>query len=100
MENDRHVRPTDDECVIHDHPVPPEELGRYSIERDLHSERDIASYVEGQAPDETVQHVERIKKEVVVGGRLRDLGRNYGQRSLVGHNESDKPLFPEAFPEP
>jgi hypothetical protein len=55
------------ECVVHDHPVPASELGRYSVERDPHSEQDIASYVEGQAPDETVQHVERVKREVVLG---------------------------------
>lgn len=67
MEKERNVDLQDDECVIHDHPVPPGELGRYSIERDPHSEKDIASYVEGQALDETVLHVERIKKEVVVG---------------------------------
>jgi len=54
-------------CVFHDHPVPPDELSRYSPERDFHAEKDIASYVEGQAPDEVVLHVERIKKEVAVG---------------------------------
>lgn len=69
MENERSddSQQKDEVCVIHTHPVPPEELGRYSVERDQHSERDIANYVEGQAPDETIQHVERIKKEVVVG---------------------------------
>lgn len=69
MENERSddSQQKDEVCVIHAHPVPPEELGRYSVERDQHSERDIANYVEGQAPDETIQHVERIKKEVVVG---------------------------------
>ncbi|EMR0690120.1 gamma-glutamylcyclotransferase [Pseudomonas aeruginosa] len=55
------------ECVFHDHPVPPDELSRYSPDRDFHAERDIASYVEGQAPDEVVLHVEKIKKEVAVG---------------------------------
>jgi hypothetical protein len=56
-----------DACVVHDHPVPAGELGRYSVDRDPHSEHDIASYVEGQASDETVQHVERVKREVVLG---------------------------------
>lgn len=55
------------ECVVHDHPVPPSELGRYSVDRDPHSEQDIANYVEGQARDETVQHVERVKREIVLG---------------------------------
>ncbi len=55
------------DCVIHDHPVPASELGRYSVDRDSHSEQDIASYVEGQARDEIVQHVERVRREVVLG---------------------------------
>lgn len=57
----------EDGCVIPSHPVPAEELVQYSVERDPHSERDIADYVERQAPDESVQHVERIKQEVVLG---------------------------------
>lgn len=52
MKNDSEEIPLEDECVTHNHPVPAAELARYSIERDTHSERDIASYVEGQAPDE------------------------------------------------
>src|SRR4030095_16477567 len=39
----------------------------YSVDRDPHSEQDIASYVEGQARDEVVQHVERVKREIVLG---------------------------------
>jgi len=57
----------DDGCVTHTHPVPPDDLGRYSIERDPHSEMDIANYVSAEAPDENVQHVEKIKREVVLG---------------------------------
>ena len=56
-----------DECVVHDHPVPPEEVGRYSVERDLAAEQDIANYVQVEASDETVQHVERVKTEYVMG---------------------------------
>jgi hypothetical protein len=55
------------DCVVVDHPVPPEQLARYSVTRDPHSENDIANYVEGQAPDESVLHVEKIKREVVLG---------------------------------
>lgn len=55
------------ECVIHDHPVPAAELRRYSVDRDPHSEQDIARYVEGQARDQEVQHVERVKRDVVLG---------------------------------
>lgn len=58
---------TDDQCVIHDHPVPPGELDRYAVDSDPHSEIDIARYVEIEAQDETVQHVERIKREIVLG---------------------------------
>jgi hypothetical protein len=56
-----------DECTVHTHPVPAGELSRYSVEGDPHAESDIASYVEGQARDETVEHVERVKREVVLG---------------------------------
>ncbi len=57
------------DCVIHEHPVPALELTKYSVDSDPHSEADIADYVHGQARDETVQHVELIKREVVLGGR-------------------------------
>lgn len=56
-----------DECVVHDHPVPPEELHRYTTVRDPAAEQDIANYVEGQARDEEVQHVEKVKTEYVAG---------------------------------
>jgi hypothetical protein len=58
--------PGREDCVVHTHPVPADELGRYSVDRDPHSEMDIARYVEGQARDENVQHVERIKTEIVL----------------------------------
>jgi len=47
--------------------MPARELSRYSPERDPDSEQDIARYVEIEAPGETVQNVERIRKEVVLG---------------------------------
>jgi hypothetical protein len=56
-----------DGCVIPSHPVPAEELDRYSVTRDPHSEQNIANYVEAEAQDETVQHVERVKREAVLG---------------------------------
>lgn len=55
------------ECVVHDHPVPADQLGRYSVDRDPHSEQDIARYVENEALDEEVLHVERVKREIVLG---------------------------------
>lgn len=56
------------DCVLPPtHPIPPELLGRYSVERDPFSEQDIADYVHSQARDESVQHVERIKREIVIG---------------------------------
>jgi hypothetical protein len=57
----------DDECTVHSHPVPPSELARYSVDRDADSEQDIARYVEIEASDEKVEHVERVKREVVLG---------------------------------
>lgn len=59
--------PGDDDFVVHEHPLPPEEIGRYSPTRDPDAEQGIADYVEGQARDETVQHVERVKAEYVLG---------------------------------
>jgi hypothetical protein len=54
------------DCVVPLHPVPAEELGRYSIERDNHREKEIAEYVEGEAK-ESVKHVEKVKEEVILG---------------------------------
>ena len=55
------------ECVVHEHPLPPEEVGRYSVERDPAAEQDIADYVHGQAREEFVRHIERVKIEYVMG---------------------------------
>jgi hypothetical protein len=55
------------ECDVPPHSIPPEELARYRVDSDPHSERDIAQYVESQTLDETVQHVEKIKQELVLG---------------------------------
>jgi hypothetical protein len=57
---------TDAECMP-SHPVPPEEIGRYSVTRDPDSEQDIARYVELEAAGENVRHVELIKTEYVDG---------------------------------
>jgi hypothetical protein len=46
-----------------DHPVPAELLHRYSVERNPFAEQDVADYVHSQARDETVSHVERVKRE-------------------------------------
>jgi hypothetical protein len=56
----------EDDCV-HTHPIPAEEIGRYSVTRDPDAERDIENYVRGQARDETVQHVEKVKTEYIMG---------------------------------
>jgi len=58
-----------DGCVRPSHPIPPDELAPYVVENDPHTETDIVTYVGGQAPDETVQHIEKIKEEVVLGER-------------------------------
>lgn len=60
----------ENDCTLPpDQPLPADQLGRYSPERDYHAERDIAEYVEAQAhhDDETVQHAERVKVEYVMG---------------------------------
>src|SRR6266404_4537585 len=55
------------DCLIPQHALPAEELGRYSVERDPHREKDISQYVELEARDESVKHVEKVKEEVVLG---------------------------------
>lgn len=62
-----HDNPESDDCIVHDHPVPPEEMWRYSPGRDPHEEQGIINYMSGQAPDEEVLHVERIRTENVLG---------------------------------
>lgn len=58
----------DSACTLPpDHPVPADELKRYSPERDPDAERNIADYVEIETGDEAVQHVERVKIEYVLG---------------------------------
>src|SRR6266851_9926331 len=59
----------DSDCTLPpDHPLPADQLGRYSPERDFYAEKEIAEYVEGQARgEETVQNVERVKTEYVMG---------------------------------
>lgn len=63
----REPAPPDDDCVVPSHPVPAGELSRYSVEGDSHSESDIANYVNSQALDQTVLHVEKIKEAIVLG---------------------------------
>ena len=58
----------DTDCTFPpDHPLPPDQLGRYSPDRDYYAEKDIADYVMMELHDETVQNVERVKAEYVMG---------------------------------
>jgi len=59
---------SDSDCV-HTHPVPPEEVARYSPIRDLDSEQDIARYVAIEASDETVLNAEKIRTDHIGGDR-------------------------------
>ena len=56
-----------EDCVLPSQPIPAEALAKYSVDRDVHSEKDIAQYVELEADDEVVKHVEKVKTEVVLG---------------------------------
>lgn len=47
--------------------VPAEELFRYSVDRDPHSEQDIANYVRGQTSREEILNVEKITQKIVLG---------------------------------
>lgn len=55
------------DCVVPRHSVPADELSSYSVDGDPHLEMDIAKYVEDQARHENIQHVERIKTEIILG---------------------------------
>lgn len=57
---------TNGDCIIPDG-IPANEFGLYSVVRDKHAEDDIASYITSQAPDENIEHVEKIKTEYVLG---------------------------------
>lgn len=52
---------------VDSHTIPAHELAKYRVENDPHGEQDIANYVHGQAPDETVQYIEYIRRDVVMG---------------------------------
>lgn len=56
-----------EDCVVPSAPVPAEALAQYAVDRDVHSEKDIGRYVELEAEDEVVKHVEKVKTEVVLG---------------------------------
>lgn len=68
MTKKSNARDSDDGCVEPTHPIPASELSSYYVDSDPHSEQDIARYVEIEAHDEQVQHVEKIKQEVIIGG--------------------------------
>lgn len=70
MSDERGAEAVEGDCTLPpDQPLPADQLGRYSPERDYNAEREIADYVETQAhhDDETVQHAERVKVEYVMG---------------------------------
>lgn len=57
----------EDRCDVPSHPLPASELAAYSVDRDIHSEQDIARYIEIQTHGEQIQHIEKIKEELVLG---------------------------------
>ena len=67
METQSENPSNDEEDIVHYHPVPPEELGRYSMSRDPAAEQDITNYVQAETHDETVMHVERVRTEYIMG---------------------------------
>jgi hypothetical protein len=68
MNEESGTGPVEGDCTLPpDQPIPPDQLGRYSPERDYNAEKDIADYVEAAARDETVQHVEQATVEYIMG---------------------------------
>ena len=55
------------DCIVPSAPIPAETLAKYALDRDVHSENDITRYVELQAQGEVVEHVEKVKTEIVLG---------------------------------
>jgi hypothetical protein len=55
------------DCIVPSAPIPAETLAKYAVDRDVHSEKDIAWYIELQAQGEMVEHVEKVKTEIVLG---------------------------------
>src|SRR5690242_5757790 len=63
--NDENER--DNECVVQSHPIPADIIDRYGVSNDSHARQDIATYVQFEARDETVLHVEMVRREIVLG---------------------------------
>lgn len=55
------------DCALPPHPIAASKLSSYYVNSDPDSEQEIARYVEIEARDEKVQHVERVKDEIVLG---------------------------------
>ena len=57
----------EDHDVVPFHQATAQDLERYLVARDPHSEKDITNYVEIETSDETVRTVEIIRREIVLG---------------------------------
>jgi hypothetical protein len=68
MTEDHGLEAVEDDCTLPpDQPLPADQLGRYSPARDYNAEKNVALYVEREAPDESVQNVEQMTVEYVMG---------------------------------
>lgn len=56
-----------EDCTLPTHPLIPADDSRYRVVSDPHSENDISNYVNSQAPDEMVHHIEKIREETLRG---------------------------------
>lgn len=61
--------PPSEECIIPP-VIPPAVAGKYVLNRVEHEERAIRDYMDWQAPDETVAHLEKLHSETVLGRRV------------------------------
>lgn len=70
MTKEKEESPEGEHTLPPDQPLPPEALGKYTLNHDPHEEAEIARYVNIECNgEETVQYVELIKTEYVVGQR-------------------------------
>jgi hypothetical protein len=78
--------------------IPLEALSRFVFEHDELNADEIISYVEGQSPDETVKHAEKVMTENVLGLKYEcwDVWTNKARLWVItpSKNLYDQKLFP------
>jgi hypothetical protein len=85
------------DCEVHSLSLPDKFSERYSPDRDPASEKDIARYVEIEARDENVQHVELVKTEFVLGDKYEIWDVVTDKGPLVGCHKPNQSVFTDTL---